>query len=113
LFYESHCAAIDRIEAICEQHAISCNFRRLDGLLFPAMGSDAKEIRQTLQTEYEAGRKIGVQLERARGVPFATLNDAPCLRYPQQATFHPLKYLRGLISAIGERGGKLLPIRQL
>jgi glycine/D-amino acid oxidase-like deaminating enzyme/nitrite reductase/ring-hydroxylating ferredoxin subunit len=107
LFYESHCAAIDRIEAICEQHAISCNFRRLDGLLFPAMGSDAKEIRQTLQTEYEAGRKIGVQLERARGVPFATLNDAPCLRYPQQATFHPLKYLRGLISAIGERGGKL------
>jgi hypothetical protein len=40
-------------------------------------------------------------------VPFATLNDAPCLRYPQQATFHPLKYLRGLISAIGERGGKL------
>jgi hypothetical protein len=46
LFYESHCAAIDRIDSICEQHAISCNFRRLDGLLFPAMGSDAKEIRQ-------------------------------------------------------------------
>jgi hypothetical protein len=45
LFYESQCGAIDRIEAICEQEAISCYFRRLDGLLFPAMGSDAKEIK--------------------------------------------------------------------
>jgi glycine/D-amino acid oxidase-like deaminating enzyme/nitrite reductase/ring-hydroxylating ferredoxin subunit len=56
---------------------------------------------------YEAGRKIGIKVERARGVPFAGLSESPCLRYPRQATFHPLKYLRGLASAIGERGGKL------
>jgi glycine/D-amino acid oxidase-like deaminating enzyme len=40
-------------------------------------------------------------------VPFAGFNDASRLRYPQQATFHPLKYLTGLASAIGGRGGKL------
>ena len=105
LFYESQCAAVDRIDAICEQHAISCHFRRLDGLLFPAMGSDANEKKETLQTEYEAGRKIRVK--RVRGVPFAGFNDAPCLRYPHPATFHALKYLKGLVAAIGERGGKL------
>ena len=27
------------------------------------------------------------------------------LRYPRQATFHPLKYLRGLFTVIEERGG--------
>jgi glycine/D-amino acid oxidase-like deaminating enzyme/nitrite reductase/ring-hydroxylating ferredoxin subunit len=107
LFYESQCAAVDRIEAICEKHGISCNFRRLDGLLFPAMGADAKETKETLETEYEAGRRIGVKVERARGVPFAGLSESLCLRYPRQATFHPLKYLRGLVSAIGERNGKL------
>jgi glycine/D-amino acid oxidase-like deaminating enzyme/nitrite reductase/ring-hydroxylating ferredoxin subunit len=107
LFYESQCAAVDRIEAICEQHGISCHFRRLDGLLFPAMGSDAKDAKETLETEYEAGRKIGVAVQRARGVPFAGFNDAPCLRYPHQATLHPLKFLKGLVSAIGERRGRL------
>lgn len=107
LFYESQCAAVDRIEAICEQRAISCNFRRLDGMLFPAMGAGAKEIRETLTTEYVAARRIGVEVERTRGVPFAGLSKSPCLRYPRQATFHPLKYLKGLASAIDERGGKL------
>jgi glycine/D-amino acid oxidase-like deaminating enzyme/nitrite reductase/ring-hydroxylating ferredoxin subunit len=107
LFYESQCAAVDRIEAICEQHAISCNFRRLDGLLFPAMGADAKKTKETLETEYDAGRRIGVEVERAKGAPFVGFSESPCLRYPRQATFHPLKYLKGLVSEIGERGGRL------
>jgi hypothetical protein len=46
LFYESQCAAVDRIEVICEQHPISGNFRRLDGLLCPAMGADAKKTKK-------------------------------------------------------------------
>jgi glycine/D-amino acid oxidase-like deaminating enzyme len=107
LFYESQCVAVNRIETICGELAIPCNFRRLDGLLFPAMGVDAKETKKTLETEYDAARKIGVHVERGRGVPFTGFNDAPYLRYPQQATFHPRKYLKGLVSAIGARGGKL------
>ena len=49
LFYESHA----RIEAICEQHAISRNFRRLDGLLFPAMGAPTPR-KPRKETDYDA-----------------------------------------------------------
>src|SRR5204863_4337184 len=35
------------------------------------------------------------------------LKKTRCLRYAKQGTFHPLKYLRGLVSAIENRGGLL------
>jgi hypothetical protein len=36
-------SAVDRIEQIVGAHDISCNFRRLDAFLFPALGMDPKE----------------------------------------------------------------------
>jgi glycine/D-amino acid oxidase-like deaminating enzyme/nitrite reductase/ring-hydroxylating ferredoxin subunit len=103
LFYRSQCAAVDRIEAIQRSEDISCNFRRVDGYLFPAIGSDPSK----LDPELEAGRRIGVPVQEAIGVPFKGQDKVPCLRYPNQATFHPLKYLAGLASAITARNGRL------
>ena len=42
-----------------------------------------------------------------KGVPLKGFEDAPVLRYARQATFHPLKYLRGVVAAIEEKGGRL------
>ena len=39
-FYESQAASIDRIEEIQATESIACDFRRLDGFLFPALGTD-------------------------------------------------------------------------
>ena len=50
--------------------------------------------------ELEAVRRIGVAVEGARGVPFKGQDKTRCLRYPDQATFHPLRYLRGLTRAL-------------
>jgi glycine/D-amino acid oxidase-like deaminating enzyme/nitrite reductase/ring-hydroxylating ferredoxin subunit len=105
LFQESQQAAVDRIEAVVKQHGISCNFRRLDALLFPHVGMDAKEARDQADQEYEAARKAGAAVERAKGVPLKGFESAACLRYPHQATFHPLKYLKALIAAIEDKGG--------
>jgi glycine/D-amino acid oxidase-like deaminating enzyme/nitrite reductase/ring-hydroxylating ferredoxin subunit len=103
LYYQSQSAAVDRIEAIQRDEAISCNFRRVDGFLFPAIGSDPSE----LDPERDAGRRIGVAMEEATGVPFKGQEKVKCLRYLNQATFHPLKYLRGLAGAITTRKGRL------
>jgi len=97
--------AVDRIEAIVERHAIDCEFRRLDGILFPDPESDPS----VLDDEVDAAGQIGVTVSREAGLPLRTLEDAPYLRYPAQATFHPLKYLRGLCRAITEQGGALHP----
>ena len=107
LFQESQSAAVDRIEEIVRELDIQCNFRRLDGYLFPALGTKPSEAKEKLETEFEAGRKIGVELGWAKGLPFEGLEDTRCLRYPRQATFHPAKYLRGLAAAITQHGGRL------
>jgi glycine/D-amino acid oxidase-like deaminating enzyme/nitrite reductase/ring-hydroxylating ferredoxin subunit len=104
MFYESHSAAIDRIEAIQEKEKIECAFRRLDGFLFPALG---KKPSEELKPEYEAAKKVGVAVEWHTGIPFKGLSDLRCLRYANQGTFHPLRYLRGLAGAIEKKGGKL------
>ena len=107
LFQESQAAAVDRIEAIVGDAAISCNFRRVDGYLFPALGTEPSDAKEQLETERDAGRKVGAKVDWATGLPFHGLGDIRCLRYADQATFHPLKYLRGLAAAITKRGGRL------
>jgi glycine/D-amino acid oxidase-like deaminating enzyme/nitrite reductase/ring-hydroxylating ferredoxin subunit len=102
-FYQSHSAAIDRIEEIQQKEKIDCAFRRVAGFLFPALGRKASE----LKSEFEACKKIGVDVEWHKGVPFKGLSDIRCLRYANQATFHPLRYLRGLAAAIVDKGGRL------
>jgi glycine/D-amino acid oxidase-like deaminating enzyme/nitrite reductase/ring-hydroxylating ferredoxin subunit len=104
IFYASHAAAVDRIEAIQDDESIACHFRRVNGYLFPAIGKDPAE---EITPEFEATRKIGMPIERHAGVPFKGQESVRCLRYPNLATFHPLRYLRGVATAFVKRGGAL------
>ena len=102
LWFQSQATCIDRIEANQKELGFECDFRRLDGHLFHAPGTDADII----DKEYEATRKVGMPIERETGVPFKGKEDTPSLRYPNQATFHPLKYLAGLAESIKTNGGR-------
>lgn len=99
LAYESHAAAIDRIEAICHAEDISCGFRRVDGILFPARGDE-----KMIAREYEAASAIGCPVEMLREMPRPALCDGPCLKFPRQAAFEPSRYMAGLWSAAARRG---------
>ncbi|TIS65672.1 MAG: FAD-dependent oxidoreductase [Mesorhizobium sp.] len=105
LFQQSQEAAVARLEEIVGELGIDCNFRRLDAFLFPAMGIRPKNALNQRQEEFDAARKIGAAAKLVTGVPLKGFEKAPVLRYPNQATFHPLRYLRGLAAAIRERGG--------
>ena len=102
-FQGSQSAAVDRIEAIQAELSIDCEFRRLDGILFLDPASEPS----VLDDEVAAASEIGVKVARGKGLPLETLQDRPFLRYPNQATFHPLKYLRGLFNALQEKGARL------
>jgi glycine/D-amino acid oxidase-like deaminating enzyme/nitrite reductase/ring-hydroxylating ferredoxin subunit len=104
LFQESQDAAIARIEALVDQHKIDCNFRRVDAYLFPAPGAEFKDARQHQDDEYTALRKLGVAVEKAKGVPFKGFETAPVLHYRNLATFHPLRYLRALAGVMQQAG---------
>lgn len=101
-WYESQAASIDRIEAVQRELGIDCDFRRLDGVLFHAPGADPA----LLEREFEAAARIGMPVMKEKGAPFTGREATPALRFPNQATFHPLKYLRGLAEAISVAGGR-------
>lgn len=101
---ESHTAAIDRIESIVEAEKISCGFERLDGYLFNP--PDGKK--EDLEHELEAARRCGLRnVELLSRAPLDFFDTGPCLRFPRQGRFHPLRYLAGLVAAISRDGGKI------
>ena len=100
---ESHSAAIDRIERIVREEGIDCDFERLDGYLFLPPG----EKLETLDEELEAVLRAGVPVERLARAPLDFFDTGPCIRYPNQAQFHPLKYIAGLARSIQRDGGRI------
>src|SRR5215213_3492123 len=103
LYYQSQEAAIARIESNAQQGGIDCDFRRIDAYLFVAPGCDPRE----LDREYEASHAAGMRTQWADEAPLRAQSTGRCLRFPNQARVHPLKYLHGLASRITQRGGRL------
>lgn len=101
---ESHSRAISLIESIVAQEQIDCDFARVDGYLLAAPGADAG----TLEKEWEAARKAGVAgVELLPNSPMGTGDLGPCVKFPHQAQFHPLKYLAHLARVLENKGVKL------
>src|SRR2546429_6266329 len=101
---ESHTAAIDRVEAIVREEKIDCEFKRVDGYLFlPANGK-----LQVLEDELPAAHRAGLTgVRRLDRAPLESFDTGPCLHFPRQGQFHPLKYLTGLAHAIERDGGQI------
>ena len=101
---QSHAAAIERIAGIVASEEIKCNFERLKGYLTLAPG-DSSDI---LAKELEAAHRAGLnQVARLHQSPLKPSNPAPCLCFPAQAQFHPLKYLSALALGIEKKGGRI------
>jgi glycine/D-amino acid oxidase-like deaminating enzyme/nitrite reductase/ring-hydroxylating ferredoxin subunit len=101
---ESHIAAVDRIEAIVREEKIDCAFERLDGYWFAEDASGAAE----LDEEAEAARRAGAgDVERMAQIPGVPFKTSAALRFPNQAQFHPVLYMAGLVKAIERDGGRI------
>lgn len=106
LLYQSLVAAIDRIEQIVRTEKIACDFARCDGYLFLGEGDDP----DILEKEFQACRDVGFDGVRwAARAPMPDMDSGKCLVFPNQARFHPLKYLNGLVEAIERSGGEFHP----
>ncbi|GBG82654.1 hypothetical protein CBR_g35020 [Chara braunii] len=104
---DSHVKAIDFVERVIDEERIKCDFRRVDGFLFPA--DDKVSSMQKLRKEYEACQALGL-----KNTEIVDLGQQPevgqigtCLKFPGCADFHPLRYLDGLAEAFVAHGGRL------
>ena len=100
---DSHTRAIDCIESIVREENIDCDFERLDGYLFLPPGGSP----DLLARELQAARRAGLGVEGVPRAPLADFDTGPCLRFPRQGQFHPLKYLTGLTRAFQQAGGRI------
>jgi glycine/D-amino acid oxidase-like deaminating enzyme/nitrite reductase/ring-hydroxylating ferredoxin subunit len=61
-----------------------------------------------LEDEIKAAHRAGLSnVEWADRAPIDKFDTGRCLRFPDQAQFHPLKYINGLAQAVRRMGGKL------
>jgi glycine/D-amino acid oxidase-like deaminating enzyme/nitrite reductase/ring-hydroxylating ferredoxin subunit len=100
---DSHRSAIARIESICQQEQIDADFRRVSGYLFLSPEHDESY----LDDEMEAAHAAGADVEKLPRAPVEGFESGPCLHFPRQGQFHPLKYLNGVVAAFQRSGGRL------
>jgi glycine/D-amino acid oxidase-like deaminating enzyme/nitrite reductase/ring-hydroxylating ferredoxin subunit len=100
---DSHTAAIDRIESIVAAESIDCGFERIPGYLFPA----PDEAPDFLLKELGAALKAGLRVEIVPRAPIPMFETGPALMFPDQAQFHPMRYLSHLADAVIRKGGRI------
>jgi glycine/D-amino acid oxidase-like deaminating enzyme/nitrite reductase/ring-hydroxylating ferredoxin subunit len=101
LIAQSHTQAIDLIEQLIQREHIDCEFERIDGylLLGPSAATDL------LERERDAAQRAGLIDVRLLASAPDFSGGGPCLLFPRQAQFHPVKYLNGLTRALLRLGG--------
>lgn len=103
LVADAFASAIGMVESIVIKNGIDCEFERLDGFLYALPGNGFKDI----DKELDAAGRAGVDVEKHDRVPDYPFDTGPCVRYRNQAQFHPLKYLNGLAQAFAANGGEI------
>lgn len=102
LVAQSHSAAINRIDAIAIKERIDCDFHRVTGYLFDPQDERRSVVKEELEAARRAGIRDAVMIGRA---PIAGFDTGPCIAFPNQGNFHPLRYLAGLVRAIRRNAG--------
>ncbi len=101
---ESHTEAIEFISKTVLAEHIDCDFKRVDGYLFP----HPSDNRKTVDDEFIATREAGMNTSLSEKTNSGIIElIGPFLTFKDQAQFHPLKYLKGLADAIIKNGGKI------
>ena len=102
LILESRRAAIAQIEELITDDGIQCAYERVPAYLFCEDASGLKD----LQKEMDACARIGMHAEWVESMP-VTFPIAGAIRFPNQAQFHPLEYLRGIAEHVSGNGSYL------
>jgi len=97
-YLNSNEEAIKRIEKIIEKEKIECGWERTDAYVYTCK----QEYKQKIIDEVEAVRRLGFNAEYTEKteLPFEILS---AIKFPNQAKFHPLKYLFSLSEIITKR----------
>ena len=101
-YYKANEKAIENIQRIVEDEGIDCDFEKQDAFVYT---TDIDEL-DKIKHENEAVNSLGGTSEfvERMELPFDVLG---AIKFPNQAQFNPVKYVRGLTDKIVENQGKI------
>jgi glycine/D-amino acid oxidase-like deaminating enzyme/nitrite reductase/ring-hydroxylating ferredoxin subunit len=95
-------AAIDQIREIVTDQDLDCEWATVPGYLHLPPGKlDAGGGMESLKKDVQLAKELGIDAALLERIP---LFDCPGIRFPNQAKFHPRKYLAGLLKVIKGEG---------
>jgi glycine/D-amino acid oxidase-like deaminating enzyme/nitrite reductase/ring-hydroxylating ferredoxin subunit len=108
--WDAGLAAIAQIDSIARDERIDCDFHWVPGYLHAPVGAarpdpaspDRASADREFQEEASLATSLGFDAEFVPEVPFI---GGPGVMYPNQARFHPRRYLAGVAQTIADRGG--------
>ncbi len=100
--WHSGIQAIDTLAATIEKEDIACEFERCPAFLFAFDPTQVSAIEQ----EYVAARDSGFRIEKNNHPTFAFANHG-YIEIPDQAKFHPRKFVAGLAQAAVKKGVRI------
>lgn len=100
LYYDANQQAIEFIRATAYEQNIACDFEEQDAYIFTGTEDGARQ----LEREYAAYKAIGINGDFLDDIPIP-LKVRKALVMRNQAQFHPLLYVAGLLRTIADKGG--------
>lgn len=99
LYYEANTDAMELVINIINNHQIDCDLIQEDAYVF----TETNQTMSKLENELKAYERLGIRgkLVTETSLPFSVKS---AIVMENQAQFHPLKYLRGLVEEIVQKG---------
>lgn len=102
LLFQAGNNALDLIKSLIYELKIDCDFAPESAWLYAENKEESIQLEEIYKASKRAGAKVEMDDKNIVPVPFESV-----IRFDQQAQFHPLKYLYGLIREFMRLGGIL------
>lgn len=102
LYYQANAEAMKLIADLIQEHQIDCDYESQDAYVYT---NDMEKLDQ-LDAEYKAYEKLGIKGELLAEMPLDLPHKA-AIKMPNQAQFHPVKYVQALAHLAAEKGAQL------
>ena len=102
--WDAGLAALGQIDTIVQDERIDCDHAWVRGYMHAPIGAKPSDHRKGFEDEAALASALGFDAELVDDVPFV---GGPGVMVPDQARFHPRKYLSGIARVLADRGAMI------
>ena len=102
-YLEANENAISNIKKIIEEENIDCDFEMQNSYVYTCSEQEVQKIKQ----EVETLNNLDFPAKFVSNIPLKLDSILGAIEFPNQAQFHPRKYLKGLVNIISNNSGNI------